>query len=144
MKAEEQVLGRLGDGALERVLDDTLDRTRLARLATACGLTYPGLRTRSQKRERLVSDLVAKANTESEAWKSILRALKKETAAASRAWGRLKPEERERRLGDERYLLYRGKLGLHLFLSACSRNGPEDDAVLNRLVALKDQPRPSA
>jgi uncharacterized LabA/DUF88 family protein len=140
-RAEKEVFERLGSPGLGRVLDDLLDQTRLARLATACGLSYPGMRTRSQKRDRLLADLVDKAGKESAARKAIFRTLKKETAADSRAWFRLDAEERDRRLQDERYLLARRRLGLHLFLLACSQNGPDDDAALERLASLRDRPR---
>jgi uncharacterized LabA/DUF88 family protein len=140
---EERIFERLGTGGLTRVLDDVLDQGRLARLATACGVTYRGIRTRSQKRERILSDLVDKAGKEADAWKSVLRALKKETAAAARAWSRLGPEERERRLSDEHLLQSPGELGLHLFLVVTSHNGPDDDSALRRLIALKDRPHDS-
>ena len=140
-RAEKEVLERLGSPGLGIVLDDLLDQTRLARLATACGLSYPGIRTRSQKRDRLLTDLVDKAGKESAARKAIFRTLKKETAGDARAWLRLEADERDRRLHDERYVLTRRRLGLHLFLLACSQNGPDDDAALGRLASLRDQPR---
>jgi uncharacterized LabA/DUF88 family protein len=138
-RAEKEVFERLGSPGLSLVLDDLLDQTRLARLATACGLSYPGIRTRSQKRDRLLADLIDKAGDESAARKAIFRTLKKETAADSRAWLRLDADERDRRLKDERYLLTRRRLGLHLFLLACSPNGPEDDGALERLASLRER-----
>ena len=140
-RAEKEVFERLGSPGLGLVLDDLLDQTRLARLATACGLSYPGIRTRSQKRDRLLADLVEKAGDESAARKAIFRTLKKETAADSRAWFRLDSDERDRRLSDERYLLTRRRLGLHLFLLACSQTGPDDDSALERLASLRERRR---
>jgi len=140
-RAEKEVLERLGSPGLGIVLDDLLDQTRLARLAAACGLSYPGIRTRSQKRDRLLTDLVDKAGKESAARKAIFRTLKKETDADARAWLRLEADERDRLLEDERYLSTRRRLGLHLFLLARSQNGPDDDAALARLASLRDRPR---
>ena len=137
-RPEEEILERLGADGLARVLDDVLDQTRLARLATACGLTYRGIRTRSQKRERILSDLVERAGREEAARKAIFRLLKKETAAAARAWSRLDPDERARRLRDDAYLLSGRSLGRHLFLLASSRNGPDEDAILRKLCSRKD------
>jgi hypothetical protein len=42
-------------------LNDVLDQPKLIRLANAVGLSYPGMRTRSKKRARLVADLTDKA-----------------------------------------------------------------------------------
>lgn len=137
-RSEEEIFQRLGGDGLLRVLDDVLDQTRLARLATACGLTYPGIRTRSQKRARILSDLVDRAGREEAARMAILRLLKKETAAAARSWSRLDPEERTRRLQDDGYLLSDGNLGQHIFLLASGRDGPEEDAILRKLCSRKD------
>ena len=52
-----EILDRLGSSGLTRALSDTLDSARLARLAGTCGLTYPGRRTSSQKKERILKDL---------------------------------------------------------------------------------------
>jgi len=137
-RSEEEIFQRLGGDGLLRVLDDVLDQTRLARLATACGLTYPGIRTRSQKRARILSDLVDRAGREEAARMAILRLLKKETAAAARSWSRLDPEERTRRLQDDGYLLSDGNLGQHIFLLASVLDGPEEDAILRKLCSRKD------
>jgi uncharacterized LabA/DUF88 family protein len=141
-RPENEIFGKLGTDALARVLSDVLDHTRLARLATACGLSYPGMRTRSQKRERLLTDLVERAGKQNAARTAILRTLRKETAAATRAWSRLDAAEREKRVGDDDFLMADGNLGLHLFVLASAKGSPADDDLLERLSARKDL-RPS-
>lgn len=118
-QVERGIFSSLGEAGLLRVLDDLLDQGRLVNLANACGLRYPGMRTQSQKRERILADLVEKSGREEAARRAILRTLTKETAAAARAWAGLDPAERERRLGDDA-LKAPGALGLHLLLVASS------------------------
>ena len=141
-RTENEIFDTLGPDALARALTDILDHTRLARLATASGLSYPGMRTRSQKRERLLADLVDRAGKEDSARKAILRTLRKESAAAARAWSRLDPDERQRRLGDDDFLLADGNLGLHLFVLANAKRTAADDTLLEKLLSRKDM-RPS-
>ncbi len=141
-RPENEIFDTLGAEALARALTDILDHTRLARLATASGLSYPGMRTRSQKRERLLADLVDRADKEDSARKAILRTLRKETAAAARAWSRLDPDERARRVGDDDFLLADGNLGVHLFVLANAKRSDADDALLHNLLGRKDL-RPS-
>jgi uncharacterized LabA/DUF88 family protein len=142
-RSAKEVLERLGPDALARVLDDLLDQTRLARLAVACGLRYPGIRTRSQKRDKILADLVRRAGDEDAARKTVLRTLKKESTAAQRSWSRLDPEERSRRLKDEAFLGSDGNLGRHLFLLAVSPPSPEVDQALETLRSRRDL-RPAA
>jgi len=137
-RPENEIFGKLGTDALARVLNDVLDPTRLARLATACGLSYPGMRTRSQKRERLLTDLVERAGKQNTARTAVLRTLRKETAAASRKWSRLDAAERDKRGADDDSLLADGNLGLHLFVLASAKRTPADDDLLDRLLARKD------
>jgi uncharacterized LabA/DUF88 family protein/predicted nucleic acid-binding Zn-ribbon protein len=131
-----QVFDRLGADGLGRVLLDVLDHPRLVRLANSCGLEYPGMRTRSQKRERLVADLVQKGFDDEATMLAISRTLRKETAEAARRWGQLTTEQKTGRIGDERFLLRKGNLGLHLyFLAAADGDGSEGG--LESLLARK-------
>ncbi len=125
--AAKQVFDRLGPGGLSRTMDDILDQGDLVKLANTCGVKYPGMRAQSQKRNRLLSDLVTRAEKNDAARKAILRVLQKETAQASRDWVGLAVDEKIRRLGDEEFLLAGGNLGLHLFLLATSTQSSELD-----------------
>ena len=80
-----QIFEHLGAAALGRVLDDLLDPGQLVQLANACGLRYPGMRTQTQARERLVADLVGKAEKTQSSRKTILRVLAKVSAHAAAA-----------------------------------------------------------
>ena len=62
-REDKEILDRLGVEGLTRVLHDVLDHRRLVRLANACGLKYPGMRTQSQQRLRIVTDLVERSFT---------------------------------------------------------------------------------
>ena len=121
-----EIIERLGSDGLARVLDDLMDKVRLARLATACDLKYPGVRTRSIKRQRLLTDLVARAQTEEATQGAIQRVLDKETRAERRRWNGLSGEEKARRLSDEEFLRSRGNLGRHLWFLASSKEDSED------------------
>jgi uncharacterized LabA/DUF88 family protein len=114
----KQVLERLEPPGLARALADLLDQPELVRLANACGLKYPGMRAKSQSRERLLADLVERSRSDAGARNAIFRALDKEATAALREWASLGPEERARRLADESFVLANGNLGLHLYLLA--------------------------
>jgi uncharacterized LabA/DUF88 family protein len=133
-QVDRGIFSRLGDGGLLRVLSDLLDQGRLVHLANACGLRYPGMRTQSQKRERILADLVDRAGREEAARRAILRVLSKETAAARRSWGGADAAERARRLSDESALAAAGGVGLHLFLAASSTD-PESVQALSDLLA---------
>jgi uncharacterized LabA/DUF88 family protein len=121
-----EIIERLGSEGLARVLDDLMDKPRLARLATACDLKYPGVRIRSVKRDRLLTDLVARAQTEKGTRDAIQRTLDKETRAERRRWNGLSGEEKARRLSDEEFLRSRGNLGRHLWFLASSTEEGED------------------
>jgi len=123
--AGETIL-RLGSDGLARVLDDLMDKPRLARLATACGLKYPGIRIRSVKRDRLLTDLVERSKTEKATRDAIYRALDKETRTERRHWNALSGEDKARRLGDEEFLRSRGNLGRHLWFLASAGDDGED------------------
>ena len=79
-RAPKEILSRLGSDGLSHTLDDLLDQKQLVHLANACGLKYRGMRTQSQKRERLLADLVKKASSAETARKAILHLLRKEQA----------------------------------------------------------------
>jgi len=136
-QSERDLLRRLGNQGLRRVLDDLLDAARLVKLANACGLRYPGMRTQSQKRERILADLVERAEREEAARRSILRTLNKETSAAARRFASLSPEERAARLADEGLLSATGALGLHLFLVAGSGSDEDLAGLLRRCDAAR-------
>jgi uncharacterized LabA/DUF88 family protein len=134
---ESDAIERLGSDGLARVLGDVLDKNRLVRLATACGVSYPGLRTRSQKRERIIADLVKRASAEDSSRNAIYRVLSKETAGAARSWARLDPAERTRHLQDDDYLFADGNLGRHLFLLARRPSDDDADTELARLCSKR-------
>lgn len=117
-QAEREYVTRLGPAGLRRVLDDLLDPIRLVKLANACGLRYPGMRTQSQARDRILDDMVDRAQKEDAARRTIWRTLSKETATAARGFASAGPAERERRAHDDATLRASGALGLHLFLAA--------------------------
>lgn len=133
---DREVLERLGRTGLERVLADLLDPKKLVRAANACGLVYPGMRMQTQKRERILADLAAKAIAEEGAGAKLLRALRKEAAKAAKTWSGLEPPERVKRLrsgpssgrGD-------GSLGLRLLLAADLPGDTEVTAALDATVA---------
>jgi uncharacterized LabA/DUF88 family protein len=116
-RPESELFRRLGQKGLARVLHDVLDHARLVRLANTCGIRYPGMRTRSQKPDRLLADLVDRAEREDATRKAVARVLRKEAAAAHRRWGRLSTEEKLARL-QEIDPDVDGSLGLHLYLLA--------------------------
>lgn len=136
---EVRLVERLGRDGLARVLHDLLDHARLVRLANSCGLRYPGLRTRSQKPERLLDDLVDRAWQDAPTRNAILRTLDRETATASREWKRMAP-------GDKRAVLDglaaptdgdANGLALNLLLAAVDPD-PELEAGLARVLSRPD------
>ncbi len=118
------IVETLGTPGLVRVLADLLDRAKLVRLATACGLKYPGMRTQSQRRDRLLVDLAERARADAKARKVIALTLAKETASTRRQWNGLSIEDRRRRLSDDGGRAEDGALGLLLFLVAAE--GPAE------------------
>ena len=121
-----QLIERLGSDGLARVLADLLDKNRLSRLATSCGLKYPGVRVRSVKRDKLVQDLVARAEAEETTREAIVRTLDKEMRAETRRWNQLSGEKKAERVGDDAFLGTRGNLGKHLWLLARSEDDDEN------------------
>lgn len=81
-------LDRLGAPGIERALADVLDGSKLVRLANACGVKYPGMRTRSQARERIQADVASRALQDATAAREVLRLLRKEAGARLRGWTR--------------------------------------------------------
>jgi uncharacterized LabA/DUF88 family protein len=143
-RPEKEILDRLGDEGLARALADLLDQNRLVRLANGCGLKYPGMRTRSQKRDRILTDLVQRAGQESSARKAILRALQKETRAAAREWSALSPDERQQRLADDTFLLSNGQLARHLVMLAASTDAADHEGLKLLLARQKELGRAGA
>lgn len=141
-RPEKQIFERLGPAGLTQVLDDVIEQKRLVRLANACGLKYPGMRTQSQERQRIVADLVDQSSSQVAARKAVYRELQKATLAASRAWNDLTADDKRARLADRELLATNGNLGLHLFLAARDTDG--DAAGLEALLAmLAPQPQPA-
>ena len=132
-RAEREIIDRLGVPGLTRVLRDLLDQERLIRLAHACGLEYPGMRARSQPRERLLQDVAEKAGHDDAARRAVLKTLQKETGGQRRAWDRLDPEQQAARLREGG--------GEQLFLAASSRGA---EAVEAALAAALTAPPPEA
>lgn len=142
-RAEKEILERLGAEGLTRVLGDLLDQNRLVRLANSCGLKYPGMRTRSQGRERILADLVKRATEQEATRRAVIRALQKEIRTTARQWAALSPEEKRQRLDDDNFLRSNGQLGRHLFLLASS-DSEEDRGGLPGLLAREKKLREPA
>jgi len=143
-RPEKEIFQRLGDEGLSRVLDDLMDQNRLVRLANSCGLKYPGMRTQSQERQRILSDLVERSGQQVTTRKAIYRALQKETKSAAREWNGLSPEEREERLKGLS-LEADGKFGLHLYLMARMDDGGQNgfEPLIERLGPRPPRATPS-
>lgn len=134
-RTDREVVSRLGSGGLSRALNDILDQARLIRLANAVGLSYPGMRTQSQKRPRLVADLAERAGRVDAAALAVVRVLRKETTGAGKEWGALSGEERARRLSDPAVATSNGRLGAYLFLAASAAPEPDVEESLNGVLA---------
>ncbi|HEX4823368.1 MAG TPA: NYN domain-containing protein [Candidatus Polarisedimenticolaceae bacterium] len=117
-RTDREVVARLGAAGMARVLSDVLDQARLIRLANAVGLSYPGMRTQSQKRGRLVADLADKAGREEAAALAVVRTLRKETGALGKEWAGLSLDDRAGRLSDPQLGTMNGRLGPYLFVAA--------------------------
>src|SRR5262249_48527156 len=133
VRSEREIVGRLGSAGLARALSDLLDASRLIRLANSVGLSYPGMRTRSQKRGRLIADLTDRASRDDAAGKAVVRALLKETAGAAKEWGTLDIEARAGRLREAAVAGSNGRLGADLVSAAA---GSPELAVDDALAAL--------
>jgi len=140
-RTEREVVERLGAPGLARVLGDVLDHPRLVRLANAVGLSYPGMRAQSQKKPRLVADLVERASREEAAGRAVVRTLRKETGSAAREWTALPAEARPaflRDAGGSR----NGRLGVYLFVAASATSEPEVDEAIASILASVTPPPP--
>ena len=133
-RSAKEIMDRLGSVGLGRVLEDLLDQNRLVRLANACELKYPGMRTQSQSRSRLLRDLADKARKQVDVRKAVMRALDKEVDQAKREWDALDAEEKVRRLCDESFLRAGGNLGRYLFLLASGPDVTELDGLGARVA----------
>lgn len=134
-RPEREVLEVLGTEGVVRVLDDMLDQGKLVRLANACGISYPGMRTQSQSRDRLLADLAERATREEPAWRAIHKVLLKQTAAAAREWAALAPAERLERLRRVAGAGGDGSFGLGLFLAASAAPAsPDVDSEIGRML----------
>jgi uncharacterized LabA/DUF88 family protein len=128
----------LGPRGLVRVLDDLLDQGHLIRLANTCGLSYPGMRTQSQKRGRILADLAERMGREESARKAIFRALRKETSGAAKAWAARNPEERARDLAGDPEVEGGQKLGLRLFLLAADSSDEAHETAFSSLLKAEE------
>ena len=135
-RTDSPLVERLGPSGLSRVLDDVLDATRLARLASACGLKYPGMRTRSQKRERLIRDLVSRSDQPTSR-REIQRQLSREGRPALREWKALSGDARLARVDALNGNGKGGAFGRHLLIAALDGDGSAE--VLERLKAALDE-----
>ena len=141
-RTEREVVTRLGTVGLSRALSDLLDQARLIRLANAVGLSYPGMRTQSQKRSRLIADLADKAGREDAAGLAVIRSLRKETGGVAKEWAGLAPADRAARLTDPGVAATNGKLGAYLFVAASAAPEPPVEDALNGLLLRVDAPDP--
>jgi len=141
-RTEREVVTRLGTVGLSRALNDVLDPARVIRLANAVGLSYPGMRTQSQKRTRLVADLVEKAGRDDAASLAVVRSLRKETAVVAKEWAALAPDDRVARLTDPDVAAANGRLGAYLFVAASAAPEPPVEDALNGLLLRVDAPEP--
>jgi uncharacterized LabA/DUF88 family protein len=137
-RTEREVVTRLGTVGLTRALNDLLDQARVIRLANAVGLAYPGMRTQSQKRPRLIADLAEKAGRDDAAGLAVVRTLRKETAAVAKEWGTLATEVRVSRLTDPGVAAANGRLGAYLVVAASAAPEPLIEDALNGLLMRVD------
>ena len=142
-RTEREVVTRLGTLGLSRALNDLLDQPRIIRLANAVGLAYPGMRTQSQKRSRLIADLAEKAGREDAAGLAVVRSLRKESAAAAKEWAALAPEARSSRLTDPGGAASNGRLGAYLFVAASATPEPSVEDALNGLLRKVEAAQPA-
>jgi len=131
-QGEKRVLEHLGPAGLTRALDELLDMGRLVQLANACGLRYPGMRTQSQSRGRLLADLAEKALTDEAAGLAVRRILDKQTRLARAEWRKLDPAARTARLDGTAPGGPSPSVGLHLYLLATGDDVDTDVARAER------------
>jgi len=143
-RTDREVVARLGKVGLSRALNDVLDLAKLIRLANAVKLSYPGMRTQSQKRSRLVADLADKAVREDAAGLAVIRTLRKETGTAVKEWSSLTEAARAARLTDPAAAATNGRLGEYLFLAVSATPEPLVEESLNGLLTRVDAPEPGS
>jgi len=139
-RTEREVVTRLGAVGLSRALSDLLDQARVIRLSNAVGLSYPGMRTQSQKRSRLIADLAEKAARDDAAGLAVVRSLRKETAGVAKEWAGLASADRAALLTDPDVAAANGRLGAYLFVAASAAPEPPVEAALNGLLLRVDAP----
>lgn len=144
MRSERDIVARLGRGGLSRVLQDLLDAARLVKLANTVGLSYPGMRTQSQKRPKLIADLVDRASRDDAAVRAVVRVLRKETAEATKEWSALGPEDRAARLDKPASASANGRYAAVLFAAAAAGSEAPVDEALARAVARVEEAGASA
>ncbi len=142
-RTEREVVIRLGAVGLSRALNDVLDQARVIRLANAVGLSYPGMRTQSQKRGRLIADLAEKASRDDAATLAVVRSLRKETGSVVKEWTSITSDDRVARLTDPAVAAASGRLGAYLFVAASAAPEPPVEDALNRLLLRVDTPEPT-
>ena len=143
VRSDRDIVTRLGPGGMSRVLNDVLDQPRLIRLANAVGLSYPGMRTQSQKRPKLIADLIDKAGRDEAAGRAVIRLLRKETSVAAKEWAALPGEARSARLDDPALAATNGKLGAYLFVAAAASETDVDEALLRALQTVEGAEAPA-
>jgi uncharacterized LabA/DUF88 family protein len=142
VRSDRDIVARLGSAGLERALGDVLDPSRLIKLANTVGLSYPGMRTQSQKRSKLIADLAGKAARDDAAARAVVRLLRKESSGAAKDWGSLGAELQAARLTDPSPAGANGKLGAYLFVAAAGPLEPGLDDELTRTLGSLDRATP--
>lgn len=143
-RTEREIVTRLGAVGLSRSLNDVLDQARVIRLANAVGLSYPGMRTQSQKRARLIADLAEKAGRDDAAALAIVRSLRKETGSVVKEWTSITSDDRVARLTDPAVAAASGRLGAYLFVAAAATPESPVEEALNGLLLRVDAPEPTS
>jgi uncharacterized LabA/DUF88 family protein len=141
-RTEREVVTRLGTAGLSRALSDLLDQARVIRLANAVGLSYPGMRTQSQKRSRLIADLADKAGRDDATGLAVIRSLRKETGSIAKEWAALAPADRAARLADPAVASTNGRLGAYLVVAASAAADPPVEEALSALLTRVEAPPP--
>ena len=139
-RTDREIVTRLGTLGLSRAINDLLDQAKVIRLANAVKLSYPGMRTQSQKRARLIADLAEKAGRDDAAGLAVVRSLRKETAAVGKEWAALAPAERVARLTDPGVAAQNGRFGAYLVVAASAAPEPQVEEALNGLLTRIDPP----
>ena len=141
-RTEREIVTRLGTTGLSRAIGDLLDQARVIRLANAVKLSYPGMRTQSQKRARLIADLAEKAGRDDATGLAVVRTLRKETGAVAKEWAGMTQSDRATRLTDPEVAAANGRLGAYLVVAAAAAPEPQVEDALNSLLTRVDAPGP--